>query len=284
MVGVWGVLGGVAAAYTVFAGALYLGQRRILFPGTDDPPSPAIAAALGMQRVIVQSHDGLALAHWYRPAVPGMATMVAFHGNAGTIAERADKLHPIMAAGFGLLLVEYRGYGGNPGRPDEPSVLADARGVLDWLARQGIAPRRTAVYGESLGTAVAVAMAAARPVGAVVLDAPFTSVAELAQAHYWYAPAKWLVKDRFDSARRIGHVTAPKLFLHGERDPVVPIRFGRRLYALASEPKQQWTAPRGQHVDLFDHGADRVVVDFLNAWLPVQSAGQTSVAPPDRPV
>jgi hypothetical protein len=283
MVGVLGVVGALTGAYVALAAGLYAGQRRILFPRASAPPDPAVAAALGMRHVGIPGHDGLRLSHWYRPAAPGAATMVAFHGNAGTIEARADKLRSVLAAGFGLLLVEYRGYGGNPGRPDEPAVLADARSVLDWLAGQGVPPERTAVYGESLGTAVAVAMAAERAVGAVVLDAPFTSVAELAQAHYWYVPAKWLVTDRFDSAARIGAVTAPKLFLHGERDPVVPIRFGRRLHALAPEPKQQWIAPRGQHVDLFEHGADRVVVEFLTAWLPVaRSAAAHAPAPPER--
>lgn len=284
MVGVWTIVGGLASVYTVFAAALYAGQRYIVFPRTAALPDPAIASALDLETVTIPGHDGLSLNHWYRPAAPGRGTMIAFHGNAGTIGERADKLRPVMAAGFGLLLVEYRGYGGNPGRPDEQSVLGDARIALDWLVAQGVHPASTAIYGESLGTAVAVAMAAERHIGAVVLDAPFTSVAELAQAHYWYMPAKWLVKDRFDSASQIGRVAAPKLFLHGEWDPVVPIRFGRHLHGLAPEPKCQWIAPRGRHVDLFDHGADRVVVEFLETRLPTQSGeGQIPGSSVDRP-
>lgn len=270
MTWLWIIPLGLGGLYIGLAVALYAAQRAILFPRTVAAPDPTLAEALGMRSVTIPGGDGLALRHWYRPSVPGKATVVAFHGNAGTIAERADKLRPLMAAGFGLLLVEYRGYGGNPGRPDEASLLADARAAIAWVAQHGVPPSRTALYGESLGTAVAVAMAAERPVGAVVLDAPFTSVAELAQAHYWFVPAKWLVRDPFDSAARIGSVRAPKLFLHGERDTVVPPRFGQRLYASAPEPKQRWIAPDGRHVNLFDHGADRVVVDFLEAWLPAQ--------------
>jgi len=289
MAGIWSVVAGLAGLYTAFAAGLYVCQRLILFPRTASPPDPAIARALGMREVTIPGHDGRALTHWYRPAGPGRATMVAFHGNAGTIAERADKLRPVMAAGYGLVLVEYRGYGGNSGRPDEASVLADARMVMDWAAgQQGIPPTRTVVFGESLGTAVAVAMAAERKVGAVVLDAPFISVAELAQAHYWYMPAKWLVTDRFNSAARIGAVSAPKLFLHGERDRLVPIRFGRRLHALAPEPKQQWIEPKGEHVNLFDHGADRAVLDFLDSWLPAEQAAaqasSVSAVSPERSV
>ena len=280
MIGGWGLLGGLGATYAALAAGLYAGQRRILFPRTRAAPDPGMAAAAGLASVTIAGHDGCPLGHWHRPAHPGLPTVVAFHGNAGTIADRVDKLRPLLDAGFGLMLAEYRGYGGNPGRPTERDILADAEAVMAWLAARGVPATRTAVYGESLGTAVAVAMAARRAVGAVVLDAPFTSIAAVAQRHYWYVPAKWLVRDRFDSLARIGHVTAPLLVLHGRQDRVVPVNFGHRLFRAANEPKQLWIDSEGGHLDLWSRGADRVVIDFLTGWLPVAAEAVQTAAPP----
>jgi uncharacterized protein len=119
------------------------------------------------------------------------------------------------------------------------------------------------LWGESLGTAVAVALAAARKVGGLILDAPFTSAADVGAAAYPIAPVRWLIKDTFRSDLRIARVTAPVLVLHGERDPVVPIRFGERLFKLANEPKRMVRFADGGHSDLDDHGAIEVVRKFL---------------------
>ncbi len=284
MIGAWGLLGGLGGVYAALALGMYVAQRQILYPATTRPPDPKLADAAGLETVTIAGHDGLSLRHWYRPAQPGAPTVVAFHGNAGTVGDRVDKLRPLLDAGFGLLLAEYRGYGGNPGRPTEGHLLGDAEAVLAWLAERGVPAMRTALYGESLGTGVAVAMAARRSVGAVVLDAPFTSVAELAQRHYWYLPAKWLVHDRFDSLRRIRDVTAPVLVLHGRRDRIVPLRFGRRLFAAANEPKQVWIASEGGHTDLWAHGGDRIVIEFLAGWLPMAAHAVQACPPPSSAV
>lgn len=272
MVAVTTILGGLGLGYAGLAAGMYLGQRRLMYPRSRGTPDPADVVLPGLDVISTRSHDGLSLRHWYVPPPPGGTVVAAFHGNAGDVAERADKLRPLVKAGFGLLLAEYRGYGGNPGRPNEPDLIRDGHDILDWLAGQGVPPDRTSVYGESLGTGVAVALAAARPVGTVVLDAPFTSVAEVAQAHYWWLPARWLVRDRFDSLARIKHVTVPKLILHGGRDTTIPPRFGRSLFEAAPEPKRWRFFEQGAHVDLFDHGAAEAVVAFLRAQLAVHEA------------
>jgi uncharacterized protein len=138
--------------------------------------------------------------------------------------------------------------------------------VLKWLiviALAGYAAGRLVLWGGSLGTAVAVALAAEREVGAVMLDAPFTSAADVGAAAYPFAPVRWLMKDAYRSDRRIARVDAPLLILHGERDSVVPIAFGERLFALANEPKRMVRLPDGNHVDLDEHGAAEVVKAFL---------------------
>jgi hypothetical protein len=142
-------------------------------------------------------------------------------------------------------------------------LVADGIAALDFLGGEGIAPNRLVIYGESLGSGVAVPLAARRQVASLILEAPFTSVAEVAQYHYSFMPASALVRDRFDSLARIGEVKAPILVLHGARDRVVPLRFGRALFDAAPEPKELWLSRDAGHEDLVRYGAFEAVLDFL---------------------
>ena len=132
-------------------------------------------------------------------------------------------------------------------------MTSDARAVMDYLAGEGIDPARIILYGESLGTGLAVKLAAQWPVAGVILEAPPGSIAEVAQFHYWYLPAKWLTLDRWDVFSELAQNTAPLLVIHGERDNTVPQRFGRRLYEAAPEPKEALFPAGANHNDLWDH-------------------------------
>jgi len=212
---------------------------------------------------MLQTEDGLSLLSWYLPAQPGRPVIAYFHGNGGHVGYRAERLLRFAREGFGVLMVEYRGYGGNPGTPSETGFYTDGRAALAFLDREGVTPNRLMLYGESLGSGVAVALAAERQVAAVILEAPPTSVAEVAQCHFPFVPAARMVTDRYDSLSRIGKVKAPILVLHGERDRVVPIRYGRALLDAAPEPKEGWFAPDAGHEDLARYGAMDVVVAFI---------------------
>lgn len=221
-------------------------QRSLLYfpPGPNPPPPP------GLEKVEVPAEDGLILTHWYRPPAPGAAVVVKFHGNASSIADSAALLLPLLKHGQGALLAEYRGYGGNPGRPTETGLIADGRALLRWLAEQGVGPGRIVLYGRSLGSGVAVRLAADTGVAGLVLESPFSSVVDVAGAHYPFLPVRWLIHDRWDSTAVIGRVRAPLLIVHGERDRVVPIRFGRKLFAAAREPKLFAAIPGAGHNDV----------------------------------
>jgi fermentation-respiration switch protein FrsA (DUF1100 family) len=263
------LLAGVAAAgYAAVLACLYLFQRQLLYrPDTTRPPLAGLAA-LGVREVTLHTDDGLALLSWYLPPrdkPSGERPVIAyFHGNGGYLAHRAERVQRFAREGYGLLMVEYRGYGGNPGTPSEEGLYRDAAAAMAFLGEAGIDRRRLVLYGESLGSAVAVQAAADREVAAVVLEAPFTSVAAAAQHHYPYVPAALLVLDRFDSLSRIDRVGAPILMLHGGRDEVVPARFGEALYAAAREPKERWFAPDAGHEDLARFGALDAVVAFVD--------------------
>ena len=251
------------AAYGVVVGGLYVFQRQLLYLPDTRRPVLGELAALGVREIQLSTSDGLRLLAWYLPARNGRPVVAYFHGNGGHIGYRVERLRRFAENGFGVLMAEYRGYAGNPGVPTETGLVIDGAAALDFLAREEIAPGRLVIYGESLGSGVAVALAAQRQIAALILEAPFTSVAEVAQYHYSFIPAAALVRDRFDSAASIGRATAPILVLHGERDRVVPLRFGRALYDAAPEPKEFWLCPDAGHENLVRYGAFGAVVSFL---------------------
>lgn len=270
----------VVVAYALFTGALYAFQRNLLYYPDSAPPVLAEAGVPEMGEVTLATEDGLALLAWYKRAEAGRPTIVYFCGNAGHIGYRGGKVRPYLDAGMGVLLVGYRGYGGNPGKPTEEGLYADGRAALAFLARQGVAPAATVAYGESLGAAVAVQVAheraAAAPLGALVLEAPFASLANVAAKHYPFVPVNWLLKDRFESADKIARVGAPVFILHGERDGIVPVESGQALYAAAVAPKDALWLADGRHNDLYSFDeAPRAVIAFIEGHV-------GALAPPAR--
>lgn len=254
---------GALAAYGALAAGLFLGQRRLLYRPDRAHPDLGELAALGVREVALATTDGLCLLSWYLPPRPGRPVIVYFHGNGGHIGYRAGRLLCFAGEGYGVLMAEYRGYAGNPGTPCEDGLFTDGEAALDFLDDARIAAGRLVLWGESLGSGVAVALAARRQIGCLVLEAPFTSVAKAAQLHYPVIPAALMVRDKFDSLSRIGRVEAPILVLHGERDTVVPARMGHALLAAATAPKEGWFAPEAGHESLSQFGALDAAIAFI---------------------
>jgi fermentation-respiration switch protein FrsA (DUF1100 family) len=249
--------------YGVLVGALYLWQRHLLYFPDPSRPDLGDLGRLGVREVKVDTADGLSLLCWYLPPRGGRPVIAYFHGNGGHIGYRAERLRRFALDRYGVLMLEYRGYGGNPGTPTETGFYTDAAAALDFLASEGVSPNRLVLYGESLGSGIAVNLAAQRDIAGLILEAPFTSVAQVAQYHYAFVPASLLVRDRFDSLSKIDNVKAPLLVMHGGRDRIVPVRFGRALFDAAPEPKELWLAAGAGHENLARFGALEVVRDFL---------------------
>lgn len=250
-----------AAVMAVFlAGCL---QRALLYYPSDRLPTPAEIGATDYDVVQLTTADGLVLTAWHAAAMEDRPTIVYLQGNAGNIAGRVPKLRPFRAAGYGVLLVGYRGYGGNPGTPSEAGLLADGEAGLAYLADAGVPPDRVVLFGESLGTAIAVRLAADRQVAALVLEAPFTSIIDAGRYHYPFLPVETLAEDRFDTIRHITGVSAPVLIVHGERDRIVPVTQGRRLLAAAPGPKRGVFLRGAGHNNLAAFGAADVQLAFL---------------------
>jgi uncharacterized protein len=237
-----GVLGGVALAYAIVLPALYFSQRSLVFPA----PSGFADVPDGFVRVTLRTSDGLDLAAVWRAPQPGQPVAVFFHGNGDSWAGAALATQALAAAGYGVLAPEYRGYGTNPGEPSEEGLYRDGRAGLQWLGQQGIAPARTVLIGNSLGSGVATQLATERPVGALVLVSPFTSVPDVAAEKFWWLPVHWLARDRFDNLAKIGQVKAPMLVLQGLADSVIPPAQAERL-AKAREGTNYVAVPGADH-------------------------------------
>jgi fermentation-respiration switch protein FrsA (DUF1100 family) len=254
----------VAAVLWLCAVATVWGRQERLIFRTDGRPLgeiPAHLVAVRFQQARLTTGDGLELVFWAAEPLPGMPTLLLFHGNAGNAADRAPPLTPFAAAGYGVVLAEYRGYAGNPGSPSETGFLRDARAYLEWVAAtwQGSA---LILCGESIGSGVAVRMAMEQPVRAVVLDAPYTSVADLAAEMYSWLPARTLLRHPFDTLSCLPLVRAPLLVVHGGADRLIPPEHGRRVAAAAGGPAEFVLLPGIGHPvlgnDAAGHGAAAV--------------------------
>jgi hypothetical protein len=259
--------GAAAIAYVVVLAFLFFYQRQLLYFPDRSRPQLANLARLGVRAIELTTADGLVLLSWYLPPRDGRPAVAYFHGNGGHVGYRADRLQRFARDGYGMLMLEYRGYGGNPGTPSEAGLYDDARAALAFLQRDGAAGRRLVLYGESLGSAIAVQMAVEREAGALILESPFTSIAAVARYHYPFVPSDRLVRDRFDALSQIARVKAPILMLQGGDDGVVPARFGEALFAAAPQPKERWLAPDGGHEDLAHFGALDAAIAFIDKRL-----------------
>jgi uncharacterized protein len=253
----------VALGYGGLLALMYVFQRTLLyFPNPARTP-PAAAGLPQAEEVRLTSADGEKLIAWHVPPRGTKPVVIYFHGNAGALDLRAGRFKWLIADGTGLVALSYRGYGGSTGKPSEAGLIHDAAAAYDFAIARYLA-KHIVLWGESLGTAVAIALAAEQKVGGLILDAPFTSIADVGAAAYPFVPVRWFIKDPFHSDERIARVGAPLLVLHGERDNIVPVRFGERLFAIAREPKRMVRFPLGGHVDLDDHGAAKAVKAFLS--------------------
>jgi uncharacterized protein len=255
------------AAFGGFVVLMYAAQRSLMYHPERLRTPPATAGLSGAQEFVLDTADGEKVIVWYVPPKRDLPVVLYFQGNAGALRLRADRFRALTGDGYGLVALSYRGYGGSTGSPSEAGLIADAEAAYTFAAARTSASRIVA-FGESLGTGVAIALAATHRLGGVILQAPFTSAADIGARVYWFLPVRLLMKDPFRSDLRIGKVTAPLLVLHGGRDTVVPISFGERLFALANEPKRFVRFAEGAHHDLDQHGAREAVRTFIGQIAP----------------
>lgn len=250
--------------YALLGLVLYVGQRAMMYVPDPERVGPARAGFSEAEELVLEAADGERIITWHLPPRGTQPVILYFHGNGGNLSYRVPRFRAFADAGFGLLAVSYRGYGGSSGHPSETGLIADAAAAYAE-ARRRYPADRLVFWGESLGTGVSVALAAEQRVKALVLESPFASTLDIARKAFPMFPVTWLMKDQFRSDLRIAHVMSPVLVMHGARDAVVPIASGEGLYALANEPKRFVRFPDGAHNNLDTYGATQAALKFIGA-------------------
>ena len=209
--------------------------------------------------------DGARVIAWYGKARPGTAD-VALLPRQWREPGRSRRAHPpVHGRGLGRLHDDLPWLRRQHGRPTEVNNVADARLAYGALVQEGVAPQSIIAYGESLGTNIAVRVAAERPVGGLILDAPYTSIVDVAAGAYPFLPVRYFLTDRYETSRYIASVKVPLLILHGERDPVIPVAMGKELYRLANDPRRLVLFPNGHHSDLYIDGNN--AIEAVRKWV-----------------
>lgn len=262
---IW-ALTAIVVLYLAAGAFLYVFQRSFMYFPPANYASLAEVGLKGATEEAFATADGVEIKAWYSPAPPGSPTVVFFHGNGGYISAFANRIVRAQAKGYGMMLVEYRGYSGLKGSPTEEGLYADGRAALDWLAAHSVSSTDVFLYGESLGSGVAVKLATERRVGGVILESPYTSAAAVGAKQFWMFPVRWLMVDRFDSLSRIKDIHAPLLIMHGGKDGVIPQAQGLALFDAALKPKLGYFPPEAHHVDLINYGgldqAERLMEEY----------------------
>ncbi len=257
----------VLVIYMMIVGFLYFKQRDfIYFPDGNIPDKNAVSAQGIAEDIHVTTEDGIKLLGWFiKPSAPDKPVILFFHGNAGNISHRLFKISEYTNAGYGVLMAEYRGYGGNPSKPTEDGLYNDARAYLSWLNSAGYDDQNIIIYGESLGTGVTVQMASEHNIKAIILEAPYSRLSDPAQKTYFFIPfIDMLMHDKYHSVDKVGAIEAPKFFMIAGKDEVLGPQTGLNLYSAAAEPKYLKLFEKARHNTIYQHGAEHAVLEFLS--------------------
>lgn len=249
----------LALAIIIIISLYWVFQRKLIYMPDKHRPTREACTASDMDEVTLNTKDGLKLYAWYKKPQSKKTTIIYFHGNGGHLCGRMPLVRQFLNNGFGVLLLSYRGYAGNPGSPSEKGLYQDGRAAMDFVRRKD---HCAVVLGESLGTGVATQMATEYPVKGLILQSPFLSLVAMAKLHY-----PWLFiepVDKFHSDKKIAKVKAPLLVIHGEADTIVPYSQGKALYDMAQSKKQLLSYPGRGHADLWDAGFYTKIVSFLD--------------------
>ncbi len=252
------------ALYLLLVAVFFTMQRSLLYyPSHTYIALSDAHANQAFREISAETADGISLKAWYAPSTSQSYTIVFFHGNADCLYTAAQIADPYIAAGYGFLLAEYRGYSGLPDKPTEKGLYDDARAYIQFLTAHGVPNQGIILFGHSLGTGVATEMAKEFHVGGLMLLAPYRSIPAVAKDHFPFLPVSLIVLDRYENDRKIATVHTPLLIANGSIDEVIPPSQGKDLYLLAKEPKEFHSVAGRGHNDAFDDFAP-IGIDWIN--------------------
>lgn len=251
--------------YLAVGGALYVFQRRLMYLPDKTHYRPGDVGLTDTSEVFIETADGERLQAWYSAPGKNRPVVIYLHGNAGSIAGRADRLAFLQQHRLGVLLVSFRGYGASTGSPSQAGLVNDGLAAYDWLVAKGAAEKDIVILGESLGTGVATKVAIRRKVAGLVLEAPFTSTVNVAKKRYWWLPVGLLLKDQFDSLAIIAKVNTPVMIVHGTRDEITDVSNAKVLFEAARQPKTLRLVEGASHTSISTEKIWREELDFMTS-------------------
>ena len=257
-------LSSITLAYIIIVLFTYLYQRKLLYhPSENNYTGDEIQ--FDYKEVFIEVDKDVKLKSWFlEKDLKKNKTILYFHGNAGDLTNRVHKLNELNKLDVNILIISWRGFSGNPGKPTEKNLYNDARKSVEWLNETGVTNKNIILYGESLGTGVATELGQNNSFSGIVLESPFTSIADAAKIYYPYLPVNLLLKDRYDTIKKIKNIKIPVLIMHGKKDNIVPFFMGEKLYQMANEPKYKYFSEEDDHMMEFNDDLLNAVKVILN--------------------
>ena len=254
----------VVLAYFIIILFVYFYQRNLLYhPSENNYLNDKIT--FNYEEIFIETDKNINLKSWFiKKDLNKFKTILIFHGNAGNLFNRVYKLNELNKLDVNILLISWRGFSGNKGKPTEKNLYHDAEEAVKWLNNRGAISKNIILYGESLGTGVATELGTSNAFGGIILESPFTSIANAAKIYYPYLPVSILLKDRYDSISKIKHITTPILIMHGKKDNIVPQKMGLELYEKANQPKFSYFPENDDHMMEYNDNLLNSIKLFIN--------------------
>ena len=254
----------ILAGYILVLIFIYVNQRNLLYhPSENNYLDEKIK--FNYEKVWIETEKGIKLKSWLiKKDLKKYKTLVFFHGNAGNLFNTVHKLNELNKLDINILIISWRGFSGNPGKPTEKNLYIDAKLSIRWLNKLGVSNDKIILYGESLGTGVAVELGQKNTFNSIILESPFTSIAKAAKIYYPYLPINLLLKDRYDSIDKINKITKPVLIMHGMKDDIVPYKMGAELFQKANQPKYSYFPKNDDHMMDFNEKLLDTIRVFIN--------------------
>ena len=259
-------LSSLIIAYIVLIIFIYFYQRNLLYhPSENNYQNDKIQ--FKYDEIFINVDEEIQLKSWIiKKDFKKLKTLVIFHGNAGHLSNRIYKLNELYKLDINILLISWRGFSGNKGSPTENNLYSDAKASINWLNEQGVNNGQIILYGESLGSGVAVELGKENNFNSIILESPFTSIENSAKIYYPYLPVRLLLKDRYDSISKIKMIKTPILIMHGKKDDVVTFSMGKELFEKANNPKQSYFTNEDDHMMEFNSSLLREIEDFIKKY------------------
>jgi len=259
------IFGLILIVYLIVTLGLYIFQRKLLYYPNFNGHIKGEGLSHSFENINIKTKDNIILKGWFHLKDPKKKTILFFHGNAGTLDNRIYKLNFLGNLDVNFLIISWRGYSGSSGKPSEFGLYQDAKSALNWLHLKGITDDKIVLYGESLGTSVAIEVSQNRDFAGIILEAPFTSMIDIGKKHYPFFPVKLLLKDKYVSKNKIKNIKSPVLVMHGKEDTIVPFYMGKKIYDLANEPKFKYFTNHDDHMMEFDKNLVDAISEFLKS-------------------